>query len=64
MSMVPTPVPEASHLRINVFEKLGTVSNGVDVIRVFNFSKQVYASRSHLKASLFNSDVRGATTWS
>ena len=61
MSKDPTHVPEASHSRINVFEKYGAASAGVEVIRVFKFSKQVSTSQSHLKASFFNRDVKGAT---
>ena len=63
MRTTPKPVPEASHSRMNVFVKSGAVNTGVDVIRVFNCSKQVYASLSQLKSSLFNNDVRGATIW-
>ena len=59
----PRAVLEASNSRMNVVVKSGVTNNGVDVIRVFNYSKQVYASLSHLKASIFNSDVRGAIIW-
>ena len=63
MRTTPNPVPEVPNSRMNVFIKSGAANTGVDVIRVFNYSKQVSTSLSHLKASLFNSDVRGVTIW-
>ena len=59
----PRAVLEASNSRMNVVVKSGVTNNGVDVIRVFNYSKQFSASLSHMKAPIFNSDVRGATIW-
>ena len=59
----PRAVLESSNSRMNVVVKSGVTNNGVDVIRVFNYSKQFSASLSHMKAPIFNSDVRGATIW-
>ena len=53
MRTTPKLVLEVLHSSMSALVKSG----------VFNCSKQVSASLSHLKASLFNSDAMGATVW-